>query len=80
MISRLVVVAFLIAASTVLAKDYVVEASNSKGSDNIAYRVGLLSDEDGMVDWGIETKIGEEGKSCQDRHRRWRRRARLPEG
>jgi hypothetical protein len=65
MISRLVLMAFLLAASTVWAKDYVVEASNAKGSDNIAYRVGLLNDENGMIDWGIETKIGEAGKSVR---------------
>lgn len=62
---RLILVGLLLTASAAFARDYVVEASNSKGSDNIAYRVGLLNDEDGMIDWGIETKIGEAGKSIR---------------
>lgn len=62
MLKKLVFFSVLLAVSAAWAKEYVVEVSNSSASDNIYYRVGLVR-EDGAVDWGIETKAEEEGKS-----------------
>lgn len=53
---------FTLAVTAAWAGEYVVEVSNASSSDNIYYRVGMVR-EDGALDWGIETKADEEGKS-----------------
>ena len=63
MLKKLIFAAvFTLATTAAWAGEYVVEASNASGSDNIYYRVGLVR-EDGAIDWGIETKTGDAGKS-----------------
>lgn len=62
MFKRLVFVGVLLAFTTAWAQEYVVEVSTAAASDNIYYRVGNVR-EDGALDWGIETKADEQGKS-----------------
>ena len=62
MLKKLVFLGALFAVTTAWAAEYVVEVSNASGSDNIYYRVGLIR-EDGAIDWGIDTKADEDGRS-----------------